>query len=349
MDGSLQLAAPYETEGEMDKHKRLDELDITKGMGIILIVLGHLEPGIYLMRFVYSFHLFLFFACSGFVGKRYEKREFIVVILQNVRRLLLPYMFWSVLSQLFDLITGKINIVQALFNILFFNANVGWNAALWFLVALFWSDTICSIIIKTKRLVQFIIGVVLIGLWVLFYEYRVVLPLGLYTIPVSCVFWLIGYWINTYSIIEKVRNQKTPSKIAFLTVMFIICICCGTIHNTVISIYHIQYCSILLTTIAGISGVLFMLVLAVLVNKYDKIKCILKYYGRNTLTILCTHYFVLYLIGIMTKMMIGEDLWRYTSTPKSILFTIVVIILYYSVIVINNILKVKNPSLKYLL
>ena len=65
-------------------NKRLEELDIAKGIGIVLIVLGHLEPSTYLMRFVYSFHLFLFFVCSGFVGKRYEERKTTNIILLDV-------------------------------------------------------------------------------------------------------------------------------------------------------------------------------------------------------------------------------------------------------------------------
>lgn len=47
---------------------RTIEIDVLKGIGIILIVMGHLEPGTYLMRWLYSFHLFLFFSCSGFLG-----------------------------------------------------------------------------------------------------------------------------------------------------------------------------------------------------------------------------------------------------------------------------------------
>lgn len=61
----------------MGERKRFDELDIMKGIDIMLIVFYHLESGTYIMRFVYSFHLFLFFVCSGFVGKRIWGKEYL--------------------------------------------------------------------------------------------------------------------------------------------------------------------------------------------------------------------------------------------------------------------------------
>ena len=129
--------------------RRYDEIDIMKGLGIILIILGHLEPSTYLMRFVYSFHLFVFFTCSGFVGTRYLTRGFRSIICNNIKRLLIPYIVWNILSQTVDIMCGTINTVQAINNILFLNANCGWNAALWFLASLFWIDSLGALIIKS--------------------------------------------------------------------------------------------------------------------------------------------------------------------------------------------------------
>ena len=59
---------------------RFEELDVAKGIEIILVVLGHVEPGKYLMRFIYSFSLFLFFACSGIISTRYHVRNFSTIL-----------------------------------------------------------------------------------------------------------------------------------------------------------------------------------------------------------------------------------------------------------------------------
>ncbi len=51
----------------MSESKRLDFIDIAKGIGIILVVTGHLLPvaaGLHVL--IYSFHMPLFFFLSGF-------------------------------------------------------------------------------------------------------------------------------------------------------------------------------------------------------------------------------------------------------------------------------------------
>lgn len=316
----------------MGERKRFDELDIMKGIGITLIVIGHLEPGTYLMRFVYSFHLFLFFMCSGFVGTRYVERCFVEIVKGNVKRLLLPYLVWSILSQFVDLLFGIIDFGQAARNILFLDANVGWNAALWFLVSLFWADTICALIVRLIRWAQFIAGGVVIMLWMLFAVSNVSIFWGLYTVPVAAIFWLFGYWMNVYGIHEKMMKNNICLIISG-GVLLVVNICCGVIFNQVISIYHIRYYNIPLTIVAGIAGVLFLMPFSILLNNNGKFAGILIFYGKNTLTILCTHYFILRLIGTVSKKLIGHNLWRYTSTPKSIFLAVMVIVAYYPILI----------------
>ncbi len=334
---------------QISKKNRINDLDIMKGIGIMLIVLGHLEPGTYLMRFIYSFHLFLFFACSGYVGKRYEKRSFLTIIVQNLKRLAMPYFIWSIFSQIIGFICDEISIIQAGRNVLFLDANVGWNAALWFLYSLFWADLLCALIVKIKRWKQFVLGFLLIGLWFIFAITKVTLPFGLYTVPVAAVFWLIGYWINSYEIIDKIKDLSITFKIVGGGVLLIVNICCGTIFNSVISIYHIQYQNVMLTFISGVAGILFMIVVAILLNSSTKANKLFIFYGQNTLTILCTHYYILRLIGAVTDKLIRHNLWKFSSTPKSILFAIVVLAVYYPLL--KMVIKVKEnyPKLKYLI
>ena len=199
----------------INDEKHYDELDILKGLGIMLIVLGHLEPGTYLMRFVYSFHLFLFFICSGYLGQRYEDREFVTIVFNNIKRLVIPYLLWSVLSQIVDIVLGCIGLLQAVKNTLFLDANVGWNAALWFLVSLFWTDLICALVVKCKRWLQIGFIVLFIGVWIVFSYNKIVLPFGLYTVPIASTFWLTGYLSKKYSILEKVKKMNVSSKIAW--------------------------------------------------------------------------------------------------------------------------------------
>jgi len=72
-------------------------------------------------------------------------------------------------------------------------------------------------------------------------------------------------------------------------------------------------------------------------------------YGKNTLIILCTHYFILRLLGVLSASIIGIDLWRSTSTVKSIVLAIVVLLAYYPILYIVGWVKEKHPKLDYII
>lgn len=48
---------------------RLEQFDILKGVGIILVMFGHAIPNGFMHNWIYGFHLPLFFFCSGFFFK----------------------------------------------------------------------------------------------------------------------------------------------------------------------------------------------------------------------------------------------------------------------------------------
>lgn len=46
---------------------RVEWVDVAKGIGIILVVLGHNQSPDYIIKFIYSFHMPLFFFLSGYL------------------------------------------------------------------------------------------------------------------------------------------------------------------------------------------------------------------------------------------------------------------------------------------
>ena len=85
-----------------EKTLHYDWVDVAKGMGIVLVVLGHaiadILPNVYIFRktfqIIYSFHMPLFFFLSGFCGiKALQKRQLHekeAYILERFKRLLIP-------------------------------------------------------------------------------------------------------------------------------------------------------------------------------------------------------------------------------------------------------------------
>lgn len=95
----------------MIMQKRYNEIDLAKGFAIILAVFGHAAPdavkGFWIIGtdsvsaslhyLVYSFHMALFFVCSGFL--LYPKLSLVgegyIEILKKFKRLMIPYFFLS--------------------------------------------------------------------------------------------------------------------------------------------------------------------------------------------------------------------------------------------------------------
>lgn len=87
------------------QQERIRYIDIYKGIGILLVVLGHTQmiPE-YLTIWIYAFHMPLFFVATGFlIGREnlYE-RDSRDIILGRARSILVPYFWFSLIAVLWD-------------------------------------------------------------------------------------------------------------------------------------------------------------------------------------------------------------------------------------------------------
>lgn len=70
--------------------KRIENIDIAKGIGIILMVIGHAcYPHIYIFNCIYIFHMPLFFFLSGFLFKESSTHKPISYIYKKIKSLYL--------------------------------------------------------------------------------------------------------------------------------------------------------------------------------------------------------------------------------------------------------------------
>ena len=77
-------------------NRRLVFLDITKGILIYLVVLGHLPSDNPLYhRYIFWFHMPVFLMISGIFLK--SKSDFKTEISKKIKRLLIPYFFFSLI------------------------------------------------------------------------------------------------------------------------------------------------------------------------------------------------------------------------------------------------------------
>lgn len=90
--------------------KRLEYIDIARGIGIVLVVLGHclsqLDGG--LRTFIYSFHMPLFFALAGMTHKTIECsdiRKCVLGLLEKRKAIFRYYILFNGLYLAWDLTT----------------------------------------------------------------------------------------------------------------------------------------------------------------------------------------------------------------------------------------------------
>lgn len=85
---------------------RIEWVDTAKGIGLLLVMLGHL-PTPYLDTWIYTFHMPLFFFLSGFVfsGQKYSFKDFLI---KRIKSLVIPYFTLGAVIYLFYVIVNAI-------------------------------------------------------------------------------------------------------------------------------------------------------------------------------------------------------------------------------------------------
>lgn len=147
--------------------------DVMKGIGIIAMIIGHLQIPQMLGNFIFAWHMPLFFIVSGYFYKPYPIKEYTK---KNLVSLVIPYLITATLMFLLCLLKycfhEETNIITPLVGILVASGSQGlpmlgeyFVGAIWFLLALFWCRTIYNIIYN--KITQSIQGVVIISVAVL--------------------------------------------------------------------------------------------------------------------------------------------------------------------------------------
>ena len=176
-----------------DTKKRIEWIDISKGIGIILVIMGHTIALRY-SQWLYTFHLPLFFLLSGLVYNANKYNHYTVLLRQKSKQILWP------------LLTANTNNVQ--------------NSSIWYLICLFVTFNIFFFVNKIKRtkttLAIFVIIAILL-LWqkdaLNYFSNNILhipvnrLPLKFDSALVACVFFAIGVW-NKERIIQFVENKN---------------------------------------------------------------------------------------------------------------------------------------------
>jgi len=195
------------------KNKRSDILDYAKGIGIILVVYGHLLSSAFHKGFsipssffylsdsiVYSFHIPLFFFIAGFLAnKSFEKKGIYQFLSAKIKFIVYPYLVWSALQMGVELFfqehTNKSLVLSDIIKIFY----EPW-AQFWFLYALLFMYLIFAIA-KTLNKISFpIISIIAVFLFFFPISSRLFAFGGF---SKHFLFFILGFWYQRY-LIERV-------------------------------------------------------------------------------------------------------------------------------------------------
>lgn len=128
-----------------NEKKRNVDIDILKGIGIVSVVIGHacntdifFDSNIDMIRrFVYTYHLSIFFFCTGYLLKDFSIKHIIKYVLRQYKFLVLICMssfllvpFWKTCGMLDDI--NKLVILKKIFHIILYQYDGFFVGAMWF-------------------------------------------------------------------------------------------------------------------------------------------------------------------------------------------------------------------------
>lgn len=85
-----------------NKKERLTYLDVAKGIGILLVVIGHVYAfnrqivDRFFVIWLYSFHMPLFFIISGMLIAYKDEKDIWKFVKKRIKGILIPYVFFSI-------------------------------------------------------------------------------------------------------------------------------------------------------------------------------------------------------------------------------------------------------------
>lgn len=283
-------------------------LDKCKGIAIILVVFGHvfiqqyrnISPiGLFFYNIIYFFHTRLFFVLSGYAFFGYFKsnKSFISFITNKAKRLLLPYLLYSVsvffAFNLFKMFSGfKANIlisfdtgIKTLIRGLLSGDNP-WCIHIWYLYVLFCLSVLGFFIAKYNKKFLRIILIIFLGLFFISY-YN---PFSTYILNLCCnygvYFWVGGILVEKSNGFNKIFYKYKSLFFLLVLISALFIFVRAIFISSGINVSFINSNAVL-TFIASIFTCAFIIYIAK--NKSFIADGFLEYLGKNSLIIYLLH------------------------------------------------------------
>jgi polysaccharide biosynthesis protein PslL len=283
--------------------KRVKYIDIAKGIGIVLVVMGHNDFSLissFAFKLIYSFHMPMFFFMSGMFFK--PDMPFWKFASRRFNRVLRPFLFTILLIYFMRIFFSKVSIIVATRNLLkalYANGHyLNW-VQLWFLPHLFAVSLFAYFFVQMVRraklsqwrlvilLLIYTLGVLGITFFWPF-EFTVFgktfiaygLPMSLDLVFVSGLFFILGYELNNK------LHQSLFDNVFILLISAISLVALVWFFSPTIDFNIRLFESPLINTGEALLGIIFILALSKQLERIKWLSALFRYIGQASLIIL---------------------------------------------------------------
>lgn len=284
-----------------DKIERYGDVDLFRGFGILLMVMGHVWFGDRFNLWIHAFHMPMWFIISGFFfHSNNDPKEYVT---KKIRVLIVPYLFFSVGYELIWTLAKH----NQWMGILFPNTiEIPLNGALWFLPAMFFADMFAFFVLKYIR--GWARYVILAVVSIISSMHFAVLPLSIDSALTSVGFILIGYLIKQYGnkLLELRITVSVSLLIAFSGLAFV---------NGIVNVRLNTYSVIPLFYVNAVGITISLWNIFKWIEKHTDLR-IAKEIGAQSLLYVCANQFIL---NILVRLPLPElhgmilGLWNVTE------------------------------------
>ncbi|KOP78668.1 hypothetical protein AMS59_12700 [Lysinibacillus sp. FJAT-14745] len=333
----------------MQNKEYLNWIDILKGLGIILVILGHIRLSPELISYIYLFHMPLFFFISGYLMNINKYDSFNQLLKKKTRTLLIPYFTFSVISIICYSVIGHkdIDVSATILSFIEGKRNeIYFNVPLWFLVGLFVVEIMYYIQKKLLRndILLLILAIFINFIAVVFLNV-IETPNWIWSID-TAMYYLLYYQLgNLFRIYkDKIDFKKVFNKVAVGIFVFL-CISFNLLSLISPDLINYVYNSLnansgflfIRLIIYAISGIVTYVCLAMYIKKSTT----LEYIGKNSLIIFALHW----PIGIWALDMLKVQL-QIQIVHSNVLAIIELIII---LLILKPIIKIINKNFPIIL
>ncbi len=316
-------------------------IDTARGIGIILLVLGHIVTGnTYLFNWIYSFHMPLFFFLSGMVANEKRLNNFPDYVKRKTKSRIIPYFVIVALGFIICMITPsyRADVIadgwySQITHILWYCRPVYlYIGQVWFLIALFWSEIYFygwyKLVGKRHIVLQIAVALIFVVLsrhiWKLdpYIPFIQKIP---FLIDVACMgtfCYILGFLTERYHLLERINKWV---KLLLIPIAFAINIYLGTYLNGYVNMVDLIFVNAFRYIPAMIAGVAGVLLLSTFLKKVS----LLEWMGKYSLPLFASHTFIIYLVREIVYGITGTYYNMMVDVPNklAILMTLAVLLL----------------------